>query len=153
MATNDQLAAVVCEDQRWRELSEVSLSCRIVTKRPVFAKGLALAFVDFHNSRIRRLVLDQAYQGSPAFRKAVRLFLRSPQTKLVRHIYISVANNPGYFEKNRRSIEQAVYSILAMQGMNPGETFQGSSVLELIRVAGKKLNIKVSEDWRTLVPP
>ncbi len=88
--------------------------------------------------------MNRSYEGAPAFRQAVRLFLRSPQTKLVRHIYTSLADNPSYFETNRRSIEQAVNSILAIYGMDPIEALEGSSVVELIRVAGTRLKLKVS---------
>jgi hypothetical protein len=95
--------------------------------------------------------LGQLYESSPAFKQALRLFLRSPQTRLVRHICASLANDPNYLVNNRRSIEQAVHSILAMQGIDPEKALEGSSVLELIRVAGGKLNIKVSEDRWTMV--
>jgi len=53
--------------------------------------------------------------------------------------------------KNRRSIELAVRSILATQGIDPEKAFERSSVLELIRVAGGKLNFKVSEESWTMV--
>ncbi len=95
--------------------------------------------------------LGQPYECSSAFKEAVRLFLRSPQTKLVRHICINLANDPSYIVNNRRSIEQVVHSILTMQGLDPEQAFQGSSVAELLRVAGRKLKINVSEDRWTMV--
>jgi hypothetical protein len=92
---------------------------------------------------------DQRRHETHTFREALRLFVRSPQTKLVRHICGALSKDPGYVLRNRRSIETVVNTVLATQGIDASRALQGTSVFELIRRAGKKLGMSTADErWR-----
>lgn len=142
-----------------RELLESSLRCgfmiRVITPHGRKTKSFLLSLSNQTPflKDVETISLDRQHNISLRFNEAVRLFLRSPQTKLVRHICLGLASDPGYLVNNQRNIEQTVHSILAVQGVDPEVALRGFSVFELIRVAGKKLNIKIEENrWMTLSP-
>ncbi len=94
------------------------------------------------------MTLTRQCKESHSFKGAVRLFLRSPQTRLVRHLCICVAQDPSYILRNRRSIEQVIHSVLSIQGLDPKEVFQEACVFDLIRVVGERLKVNlVAERW------
>jgi hypothetical protein len=90
------------------------------------------------------------HENPGAFQDALRLFLRSPQTKLVRHICTALMKDPGYVLRNRRSIETIVHTVLATQGIDAARALHGTSVFALLRLAGRRLGIRIQEDRWTL---
>ncbi len=83
------------------------------------------------------------------FDRAVRVFLRPPQSKLIRHICGNLAVDATYVLRNRRSIEQVMRGIMKMQGIKVTEALHGSSCIEILRVSATKLNITIEEErWK-----
>ena len=81
------------------------------------------------------------------FRRALQIFLKSPQTKLIRYICGSMAVDPGYALRNRRSIVRVIEDVLRTQGVDPERAFAELSVFRLIRETAVRLKIKTHGEW------
>ncbi len=83
----------------------------------------------------------------PEFRRAIQVFLKAPQTKLIRYICATLNDDPGYAFRNRLSIMRVVEDILKTQGVDPKQAFDGVSVFRLIKESAIRLKIKTKADW------
>ncbi len=83
----------------------------------------------------------------PEFRRAIQVFLKAPQTKLIRYICATLNDDPGYAFRNRDSIVRVIEDILRTQGVDPGKAFDGASAFRLIKESAIRLKIKTRADW------
>ena len=85
----------------------------------------------------------------PDFGRAVALLARSPQSKLVRHLWSRIDEDPHYAQRNQTSIERIVSDILLMQGINAAQLFAKFDVFSLLREAARRLKITTRSEWYT----
>ena len=81
------------------------------------------------------------YREESDFGRAVALLARSPQSKLVRHLWNRIDEDPQYAQRNQTSIERIVSDILLMQGINAALLFAKFDVFRLLSEAAKRLKI------------
>ncbi len=82
------------------------------------------------------------------FDRAVQVFVRAAQTRLICHICTSLASDPTYVLRNRSSIERVMRSVMNLQGID-SRSLRDSALIEIIRVAGTELKIKVGDErWK-----
>ena len=86
------------------------------------------------------------YKEESDFGRAVALLARSPQSKLVRHLWNRIDEDPQYAQRNQTSIERIVSDILLMQGINAALLFAKFDVFRLLSEAAKRLKA-AGVDW------
>ena len=80
---------------------------------------------------------------SPEFKRALHLFVKSPQSKLIRYIFASLLEDADYALHNRLRIERVVEDLLRTQGI----TLEGTETSRLIVEAAFRLKIKMHDEY------
>ncbi len=87
---------------------------------------------------------------SAEFRQALELFVRPPQSTLIRYICASIVENTDYALHNKLNIVRVVKDVLKVQGFNPDIAFDGTETSLLINEAAIRLRIKTRKQCRAL---
>ncbi len=87
----------------------------------------------------------------PQFNIALEIFLRPPQTKLIRHLCKCQGSDSSYLATNSWAIEEVMFTVMRLQGIVPEEALKGSSIIELICAAGRRLQLQGGDAWWELL--
>ena len=84
---------------------------------------------------------------SPEFKRALHLFVKSPQSKLIRYIFASLLEDANYAQHNRVRIVRVVEDLLKTQGIDPDIALEGTEMSRLIIEAAIRLKIKMRDEY------
>ncbi len=88
---------------------------------------------------------------TPEFKRALALFSTTPQTKLIRHIYARMEDDPAYVVRNRELIVRIIEVVMSVQGLDPRRALAGTEVSLLIRKAAARIKVKTKAEHSSQV--
>ena len=80
---------------------------------------------------------------SPEFKRALHLFVKSPQSKLIRYIFASLLEDTNYALHNKVRIARVVEDLLRTQGISLEDTEMSRLIIE----AAIRLKIKMHDEY------
>ena len=80
---------------------------------------------------------------SPEFKRALHLFVKSPQSKLIRYIFASLLEDTNYALHNKVRIARVVEDLLRTQGISLEDTEMSRLIIE----AAIRLKIKMRDEY------
>lgn len=93
--------------------------------------------------RTRYMPIATQQTFSPEFKRALHLFVKSPQSKLIRYIFASLLEDTNYALHNKVRIVRVVEDLLRIQGISLGDTEMSRLIIE----AAIRLKIKMQDEY------